>query len=626
MLRVAVLFVFGVLCFHQLARLPEWSWLSGETALVLLAWRVRSVRPLFPLFLGFVWSHGYALATAPPRLADDDGVMRMVIEARVVSLIGMSGQTARFLVETDVAAGQRPGAGGTWRFRLSWRDPPEINPGETWRLPVRLRAAHGYASPGAWDYEGWLYWQGVRYTGYVDPGLPAERLSRVPCCALTRTRAQLAALVDAQPVSAFARGVVKALVVGDASGLPALARELFRSTGTSHLMAISGLHIGLLAGIGLVGVAWFWRRVPALCTPIPARVAGAVAGLVAAAVYAALAGLALPTQRALVMLLLFTLGLVLRRDHSTTHALAVAALGVVLWHPPSVVSAGFWLSFGAVLAILLAMRSGGDEPRWRAAVRIQLAVSLALWPVLSAFGMPASALAPLVNLVLVPAFGVLIVPLSLLGVALLVWLPPAGGVLLGVLGQLLDVLHHGLAAVADLGSPLADPAGVSGPALAALAMAIGLLLAPPGFPLRWLALTLLCVPGLPRALALNPGGFEVHVLDVGQGLSTVIETRRHTLVFDSGPEFVSGFSAANAVLVPFLARRGRTTIDRLILSHGDIDHAGGARDLLRRVTVHDLASGEPVRVGLGRASALQVSDGSGMASISKSSIRAWIAD
>jgi len=598
-LRFSLLFVAGTLIFHQLPDLPGWRWWLGEVVLGLSLWRVRPLRPWLAFVLGLAWSHGYALLNVPHALPGDGRGVRLTIDARVVSLVQQSADAARFLVEVDRITGPDGSLAGRWRFRLSWHNPPPIHTGEAWRLPVRLRAAHGYASPGAWDYEGWLYWQGVRHVGYVDPQREARRLQEAACCWLNRMRARVSGVIDRLQASPFARGVLKALVIGDASGLGPDAKELFRATGTSHLMVISGLHIGLLAGLGTVVVAWGWRRRPRLCGRVPAYVAGAVGGLVLAAGYAALAGLSLPTQRALIMLLTVALGQIARRTGSTLHGLAIAAVGVVLWHPPSVVSAGFWLSFVAVLAILAALRWSAGDVRWRTALRVQLAVGIALWPVLSVFGMPSGAAAPLVNLILVPLFGLFVVPLSLLGVAVYTTLPGAGGRLLQGLGHLLDLLRQGLEMVAQLAWPDIALPGAELIVWLAMVLAVALLLVPPGFPLRRLAPALLLIPWLPREPALPADAFMLHILDVGQGLSAVVETRHHTLVFDTGPEFASGFSTAAAVLVPFLTRRGRPVIDRLVLSHGDKDHAGGVRQLLDRLRVRDLQSGEPVRVGFG---------------------------
>lgn len=599
MLRLSVFFVLGVLGFHQLPRLPGWPSLGLELALLALFWMgFRQRRLLGALLVGFFWAHAYALIQSPPQLpADDDEVLRVMVTGRVVSLPDRERNPSRFVFEADRIEGLGKPLSGSWRFRLSWRNPPQIHAGDAWRLPVRLRTVHGYASPGAWDYEGWLYWQGIRYKGYVAPDGEPQHLPSRPCCLLTRVRSAVSETIDILPISDFARGVIRAITVGDQAGLDAGMKDLFRATGTSHLMAISGLHIGLLAGLGIFMVSWLWRRIPVLCARVPARLAGAVAGLLVAVLYALLAGMGLPTQRAFIMLAVFTFGLFLRRQKSPAHALAIAAILVLLWHPPSVMSAGFWLSFGAVLAILAALRWSPGEGVWSQAVRVQLAISLALWPLLTAFGMPVSAMAPVINLVLVPIFGLVVVPSALIGTLLMLWNPEIGGWIMQPLGVLLDWLRVGLDQASRLPLPDLGVSGFGAAELMAMLVATGLILSPPGIPLRWMAVPLFTVVWLPRGAQLSAGDFEMHLLDVGQGLATVVETRSHTLVFDTGPQYASGFSTAAAVLYPFLAQRGRRRIDRLVLSHGDKDHAGGIDYLRNNLNIVEVQSGEPQRLG-----------------------------
>jgi len=598
MLRFSALFAAGVWLFHRSPELPGMAVLASAIALLLILVRWPRSRIAAAVLGGFVWSHAYALVTLPAFLPGDHQVLELRLSGQVVSLPELKNGRSRFVFAVDHVETRSGSINGRWRVRVSWHQPPILQVGQVWRLPVRLRAAHGYASPGAWDYEAWLYWQGIRYTAYVLPQSGPALLDSGKCCVLDRLRSAAAQRIDALELSEFSRGVLRAITIGDTAALSAADKALFRVTGTSHLMAISGLHISLVAGLGLIGVTWLWRRLPALVAVVPARVAGALAGVAVAAVYAALAGMALPTQRALIMLLVLASGLCLRREISIVHALAVALLGVLLWHPPSILAAGLWLSFGAVLAIVAVIRSAGQVGRWRHAVRLQLAISLALWPLLSAFGLPVSLISPLVNLLLVPLFGLCVVPLGLLGTLLLFVHEPLGAWVLPNLGILLDWVRRLLVLVASWPLPsLAAPA--PGPVALVLALSgVALLLSPPGLPFRWLGIPVFLAVLLPIEPDLPEGDFVVHVLDVGQGLSVVVRTRGRTLVFDTGPQYRSGFDTASAVLAPFLAERAVRRIDRLILSHGDSDHAGGVAQLSRLIDIAGIQSGEPGRVDI----------------------------
>ncbi len=601
MLRFGLFFAIGTWLFHQLSRLPDPAWLLIGIALILVAWRMPG-RPISTaLLLGLCWSHGYALLHRPADLPSAERSTRALADGQVVGLPRYRADITRFVLRVRALTIDGVEHRGDWRVRLSWRAPPPLVPGQRWRLPLRLRAVHGYASPGSWDYEGWLYHQGIRYTGYVSDDGDAVRLATGSCCAIDRVRAKISAAIARLDASAFGLGVIRALAVADRSGLTSESRSLFRNTGTSHLMAISGLHIGLVAGAAMLFSMALWRNVPTLCGRVPARVAGAYVGVAAAAVYALLAGMGLPTQRALIMLSVFALALVLRRRIAPLKVLAIALLCVLLWHPPSVVAAGLWLSFAAVLVILAIAVWQRGRGRLRQAIWIQCALGLGLWPLLSAFQLPVTPIAVGVNLFMVPLFGLLVVPWCLLGVALLWLYPPLGDTLLTWLAGLLDLAHPLLQASERLATSLPMGGGLDMPQLIAVACAVTLLLQPPGWPLRWLAIPLLGLVLLPRQPALGAGEFRFDLLDVGQGLSAVVSTREHCLVYDTGAAYPSGFSTAQAVVVPFLRSRHCTRIDRLILSHGDRDHAGGAEHLARALPIGETLSGEPARLSAVRA-------------------------
>jgi competence protein ComEC len=350
--------------------------------------------------------------------------------------------------------------------------------------------------------------------------------------------------------------------------------------------------------MGFVIVRLLWQFIPPLCNRVPARIAATLVGLACALVYALLAGMQLPTQRALIMLSVYAAAFLLRRRAGAWNALALAAVAVLFWHPPSVLEAGFWLSFGAVAVITATLQGVRGRPRWRQAVSVQLNITLALWPVLALFDMSMSALAPLVNLVLVPVFGVLVVPFSLAGTALGMVSQAGGAMVLGGLSLGLDLLGSLLALAGSLGPPMPGMQGAP-VLLTVTVLALLLWLQPAGLPMRPLAGLLLIGLLLPRENAVPAGEFRVQVLDVGQGLAVVVETRAHLLVFDTGPAFSSGFSTASSVVAPYLQRVGARRIDRLVLSHGDRDHAGGLGQLLGLVEVSEILSGEPERVGFG---------------------------
>ena len=598
MLRFTVPFGAGALFFHQLADIPHAAWLLLLLPLAALC-AMRCPRGGgAALLAGFAWSHLFALLTIPPSLPLDGDRVAAVADGRIVSLVERRGRVSRFVFEASRLAGEGREYTGQWRLRLGWYDAPSLAPGQSWRFPVRLRAATGYASPGAWDFEGWLYWQGIRHSGYVNARDGAELLSAVGCCRIARWRDALSSRIAGAGLSDFASGVIRAITVGDRGGLDSRARALFRDTGTSHLMAISGLHVSLVAGLAglLTGLAW--RSSPRLCRRLPAPLPAAAAGWLAALVYAVLAGLGLPTQRALIMLGVVVAAMTSRRQARLGHSLAVAALLVLLWHPPSVIAAGFWLSFLAVAVIAAMLGLADGRPRWQRVGLLHLALGLGLLPALVLFGLPGAAVGPLANLLLIPLFSVLIVPGSLLGLAVGTVAPAAGAVLLRAVGWVLEHSARLLEYLAALPAPDLAAQAMRWPLWVALTLGLAMLFAPRGWPLRAVVLPLLALPWLPREPRLGEGSFELHLLDVGQGLSCVVETRDHVLVYDTGPAYPSGFSTATAVLAPFLRTRGIDRVDHLVLSHADIDHAGDAAGLAAVLPVDRVSSGEPAELAL----------------------------
>ncbi len=546
---------------------------------------------------------GWAAWRAEVRLGDElagtlEGV-ELSLRGRVAGLPRASGPGWRFELEVEP---DTPGVPGL--VQLGWRpergdadadgDPgappmlPMPRPGERWALAVRLGRPHGLANPSGFDYEAWLLERGVRATGSVRGSgrlldeRPATLMQHVHRLRGTVRERMLAALPEGGQ-----RGLLVALAVGDQQGIDAAGWEIFRRTGVAHLVSISGLHVALVAMFcgGLAGMVW--RRLPALVLRMPVQRAGALAGLAGATVYALLAGMGVPVLRAWLMLLVGALALFVGRRIAPSRVLAVALLVVLAVDPWAVLSAGFWLSFGAVAVILAVLGGRVAAPAgWRGALRVQLAISFALVPLLLAQFQSVPLLSPLANLIAIPLVSFVVTPLVLLAIPwptplLLVPADFAAGWMMEFLAPLAALEM----AVVERAVP---PPWLFGGALAAVAM----LLLPRASPGRLVAPALLA--GLlfwqpPRP---QEGGFRAWVLDVGQGLAVHVQTRAHDLLYDSGPPFGSATDAAERVILPWLRAAGVRRLDRLVLSHADSDHAGGAASLLGAMPVEAVLAGQ----------------------------------
>ncbi|MES1930082.1 competence protein ComEC [Salinisphaera dokdonensis CL-ES53] len=503
----------------------------------------------------------------------------LMLTGRVSGLVAEDAFRSRFVLERDTPP---------YRTRLSWYDAERrLLPGDCVTASAKLDTPHGSVNPGSFDYEAWLWREGIDATGYIRTmgqcDLPAiMSIDRWRALALERLEGMLA--------GAPMQGIIAALSLGARDGITDPQWDVLRATGTNHLVAISGLHIGLIAGWLFFVTRWLALR---LSCGISATRFAAVVAFAGALAYALLAGLALPTQRAVIMVAAGLFATVTMRQLALTRVLAIAAIGVVLWSPVSVIAPGFWLSFGAV-AWLLYLGRFATQSRVKGFIVLQLALVAGLAPVTAWFFGSASLVAPLVNALLIPvaAFAVpVILAITMLALA---W-PTAGGPLLALLSDALNLAWPALVAVAEWPGAAVDIAIPGMFALALAVLGVAVLCMPRGLPGRWLAPVFL-LPALfgwrPVGDVIAPGGYRLTMLDVGQGLAVVVRTRTHTLVYDAGPAYRSGFDAGEAFVVPYLRYVQRPYVERLILSHGDLDHAGGANALAQALPVEE-------RVGAG---------------------------
>lgn len=541
------------------------------------------------LFLfGFIWASGFAYdyfnQVLPPDLQGQD----LLIEGEVIGLPNINARRVRFDFKVKQAA-DLPS-----KLRLSWYYPEyKISAGQQWRFYVKLKRPHGMLNPGGFDYEKWLYAQGVGATGYIRQTHKAKLLATSSdWFTVSLWRQSYLTLLSKQAISREGMALIKALTLGDKSAISSQQWSVLSKTGTNHLMAISGLHIGLLAGMVYWLVFKSWLRFPSMRYSAP-QIA-AIISLMAAFFYAAMAGFAIPTQRALIMLAVLSVTILLRRNVRVLNVLASAFLLVILLNPLAVLSVGFYLSFLAVFYIIYAFSSRlGRETRYITSLKIHWVVALGLLPSLLLFFQQVSIISPIANMLAVPIVSFIVVPVSLLAVFLLPFLPDVSGLLLAGVDTVLHYLWQFLIQLVALpDSSLILPQ----PKLWCLLLAffgVLLLLAPRGIPARYLGLFLLLPLFFPKIEKPKQGEVYFTLLDVGQGLSVVVETARHYLVFDTGARFSDKFDMGKNVVLPFLYYRQVSALDKLIVSHADNDHIGGARAILSKLPTNQVLSSVP---------------------------------
>jgi competence protein ComEC len=642
MRTVLIGFAMGAACLQVQAALPSLlmaAMAMGLLAALLLAWRCIA-RPLvrggivlsIGCVLGFFWSAWMADMALAPQLALEDEGRDVRIVGTVDNLPYKFSQGVRFNFAVERADGVVPP-----KISLSWysgyRDQrtevPDVQPGERWQLTVRLQRPHGNANPYGFDYEAWLLEQGVRATGYVRVARDNRRVDGFVVSisnVIERGRAVLRErILAALPGKQYA-GVIVALVVGDQRGIDQADWQVFNRTGIGHLISISGLHITMVAGLFAWAAFTLWRwsfftraQLPLL---LPAQKVAALVGAAVALLYVLLAGFGVPAQRTLYMLMVVAAALWLNRLTSISHVLCTALGVVVLIDPWAVLWPGFWLSFGAVAIILYAtvgrtaqvlrqaIAPGAPHVPMQASRRerlllalqvgahTQYVVTFGLVPMTMLLFGQVSIVSPLANAVAIPLISLVVTPLALVGSMLpqLLAVP-----LLGLAHWLVEMLAQCLQWFSAMRYAVWSAPVPPFWLFCWTMFGTIWLLAPRGWPVRWLGLAtwiplLAAEPSHPA-----PGRMTVTAFDVGQGMALLIETSGHRLLYDTGPSYTPESNAGNRIILPYLRARGISGLDGMIVSHSDADHSGGALSVLDGVSTGWVLSSLPPQHAIAQA-------------------------
>jgi competence protein ComEC len=479
------------------------------------------------------------------------------------------------------------------------RKPMPLLPGERWKMTVRLKAPHGNSNPGGFDFELWVWEQGIQATGYVRTGEndavplrlaqtwqhPVEQLRhKVRDAIFTRMSSSDTSIHSSEA------GIVAALVTGDQQSIERADWDVFRRTGVAHLMSISGLHITMFAWAAVIIVGWLYRRSTRLCLLYPATHAALLGGMLLATFYAVFSGWGVPSQRTIWMLATVTFLRLLGKRWPWTAVWMLACVVVVLIDPWALLQAGFWLSFVAVGVLFatditqypvnadtkqveikkISVLETFKQKLWLGG-REQFIITLVLTPLtLLLFGQ-VSVVGLFANALAIPWVTLVVTPLAMLGT----FFSP----MWDMAGLAVHVLSRFLSLLAAL--PFAT-ISVAVPHLLVSVLAVlgGIVLVLPWpWQLRLIGLPLLLPVMLWQAPRPADGQFELIAADVGQGNAVVIRTANNTLVYDAGPRYSIDSDAGHRVLVPLL-RATNDSVDAVMLSHRDSDHSGGIKSVL----------------------------------------------
>ena len=602
MVSFALFFALGVWYLQQQAALPDIPAYWPAILLALLLPRAsrkalivsrHATLALCAALLGFCYAAWMAQHRLADALPDQWQGKNITITGIVAEMPRLHERGQRFAF--DVESVQTEGAHVPKHILLATynddKQTLELSAGERWVLTVRLKQPHGTGNPYNFDFEAWALERDIRATGYVYAKGDNRKLSEQsssPAYAVQRLRESVRTRFHKTLGEAPYAGILTALAIGDQSGISQTDWQVFTRTGVNHLMSISGLHITMLAGLIFGLVYWLWRRSTRLTLWLPARKVAATAGLFAALFYTLVSGYEVPAQRTLYMLATMSAMLMFSRNVSPSQLLSTALMVVLLADPWAVLSPGFWLSFGAVALIFYVTANRLHKQHWlREYGKVQWAMMIGLIPPLLAMFQQLSLVSPIANAFAIPLVSFVVVPLTLLGT-----LPP--------FEWMLYVAHEAMALCMFLLNLLDKlPYAVwtqHAPPIWTIVFGVGgalWMLAPRGFPMRWLGILLLLpmfliAPGRP----VN-GSARIIVFDVGQGLAVAVQTEKHALLYDTGPAFSGEADSGNRILLPALRGMGIAQLDTLVLSHGDMDHIGGTESVLRGIPVNDVLSSLP---------------------------------
>ena len=574
--------------------------------------------------LGFSWNAHYTQSRLANVLSAEYESKDLILEGRVNALPQSSPGGAKFSFGVDRAfLGKEliesfpPQVYLSWQ--PAWRNPqdvPEVIPGQRWEFKVKIKRPYGSLNPHTFDFERWSFHQDFGASGSVRSGkLVAEKDIHFYEFALAmeyqrwKLRQKIQRLL---PKDARYGGVIAALVMGDQNAIDQEDWRVFNATGIGHLISISGLHVTMLAGFGAMLATFLWRRntLPLL---IPVSKVAAAVGFLTAFVYAWLAGFQIPAQRTMYMVGVVAFALWSGRSPRSFDIWWWALALVLLIDPMAPYTPGFWLSFGAVAAILYAMQDSDGllglptgrelELEWRhrvtqalrEACRVQAVVTIALLPLTLYWFYQVSIVSPLANAFAIPVVSYIVTPLAIAGALLPDFI---GKWLLIPAHATMDYLAIMLAWMASWRWAIAWSSQPAWWAVMLSTIGIVITIRPGSIRESWpsrviglILCTTLFIQPL-NSFNLANGDFRATTFDIGQGTAVLIETKTKRLLYDTGP--IQGKdNAGQRIILPYLRGRGINHIDRMVISHSDSDHIGGATSLLKEIAFDSMMGSLP---------------------------------
>ncbi len=542
---------------------------------------------------GFSWSYFHAVQKLSWQMPAEDIQRNIFVCGKVDGISQWHDKALRFDLELNRYQGKPLAAKGI-KVRLFWpQGSIGFTDGDTLCCYAKLKPRWHLSNPGTLDQEKQFFLEGIYATGKLV-SLAEYKIN--DHFSITRWRQnlneRLRTLIGDKPFL----GVIQATTLGLYQNITPQQWFVFQATGTIHAIAISGLHISIVALLCGGWVTFLVAHFPRLTNLYPAKCYGAVCALMGALIYSAMAGFSIPTQRALVMILVSIIALLKRQPILSWHCFALALIGILIVSPLAPLQIGFWLSFGCVAALIYGSSHINSTSRWRKWVVPQLVVFIGLLPLCSFFFEQIPLISPIANIIVLPIMDLVVVPASLIGL-LLTGLSTSLASLCFYIAQLaLEVSWWLLEKLAHVSFNVWQQGHLPFIYLLIALFCAILLLAPKGFPAKRLGF----IGFLPMVFyqGPHPASGECHftLLDVGQGLAAVIQTQHHSMLYDAGPVYGAD-NAGRRIIKPFLGSQHIKALDKVIISHSDLDHRGGL-DGLADFPIGEILSSEPTRLSV----------------------------
>ena len=629
-----------VLLVPLISGIVSGAWFAGFTPWVLatvvissarMIWATAQKRNLLIEPLIFFASLGYL--TIQPWMSPsipDHHIVHFTNSARWTIIgsvtndpIAIRNGHVRFVLEVENLQSGKNSFPVTGRLRVTCRGeiPAEILPGDRIRFPGKIRSIRNFKNPGGFDFERHMAFRAIMATSYVT----AEKIAflekhndRNIFQQISNVRQKIGNLIDDTQNDHASAAIMKAIIIGDRTGIDKQLREAFNKSGMGHLLAISGLHVGIVASFFFLVFSRFFSISRAFLDHAWVNKGSALLCIFPVAAYGLLAGMSPSTQRAVLMISVFLMTFLIKREHDSMNTLAIAAMVILIIHPPALFSISFQLSFTAVFAILLGFymlgksRNRFDAGNWvrkklSAFFFVSLFAILGSLPLVMYYFNQASLVGLAANFILVPLIGFIVVPAGLISAFIFPLSPglssigfQAGG---AVLSFSISIVHF----FANL--PFSAIKTIT-PSIFEIALyyLIGISILNfirtrtlSGHPHHSFFLqrkTSVYIISILLLIAIADFSYWIHsryfqkdlritIMDVGQGNAAIVEfPGGKTMMIDGGGFYDNNsFDVGERITAPFLWRNKIKKVDTLMLTHGDSDHLNGLIYIARHFNV-----------------------------------------